>query len=133
MSRDADNKPYGADVTAEDAGEGAEETSKVEGANLDAPDNARLLTLISALETRLNQLTRRVGAPVGTPLTGVQSIPQAHMTKSAVTGADYPPSNLAVVANGNGVALAADGTPLNEVAIMPTAALPSASEEPGKQ
>jgi hypothetical protein len=43
--------------------EGAETATGGGGvANLDAPDNARLLDLIQALETRVNQLTRRVGA-----------------------------------------------------------------------
>lgn len=76
--------------------EGVETSKNVEGANLDAPDNARLLTLITALETRVNQLSRRVGTPVGAPLTGVETIPQVHATKSQVIGADYPASTLAV-------------------------------------
>lgn len=54
-------------ATAEGEGEdGADrETAKVDGANLNAPDNARLLGLIQTLETRLNQLTRRVGQQSG--------------------------------------------------------------------
>jgi len=74
--------------------EGAE-TSKV-GANPTVPDNARLLDLIQTLETRLNQLTRRMGAPSATPLAGLSTLPPAHPKTLVNPGgeAEYPASQM---------------------------------------
>ena len=116
MSRD----PAGV-VSSEAAAEteGSQVGATGEGANLSAPDNARLLGMISALETRLNQMGKRVGmqtaapatgaaapaaaaaadasAAVQPPITGLGAIPQTHNTQSLVVGAtDYPPSSLVV-------------------------------------
>ena len=117
VSRGPDGKAtYAEPVDTE--GDAAVENSKVEGANLDAPDNARLLGLITALETRLNVLTRRLGmqnAVGSTPLSGPEAIPQTHMTKSAVPlGAEpeYPQSKLVVPV----------ATPATTVAASPSAA-----------
>jgi ammonium transporter Rh len=111
--------------------EDAVETSKVEGANLDAPDNAQLLNLIQTLETRLNQLTRRIGQsgginpsslPATTPLTGLSAIPQAHLTKSAAPiETEYPASKLAVsVPSDSTTTVAASSiAPLTNVSVVP--------------
>ena len=126
------NRYYPTEEVAAIAGsdQDGQETSKVEGANLDAPDNAHLLGLIHTLEVRINQLTRRLADQTGAsgflpstaPITGVSAIPQVRHSKSVVDAADYPPSKLAIIDEQNTAA------PLSSVAVHPGAVSPKSQQ-----